>query len=42
VKLVEDGDGARRDWDPMRAAHLHLLSRYAPDRAFQIEFTPFR
>ena len=42
LKFPQDGDGARRERDAMRALHLHFLARYRPNARVQIEFRPFR
>ena len=41
IKVAENHNGARCERDPMRPTHLHFLGRYAPKRAFEVEFGPF-
>ena len=42
LKFPQDGDGAGRERDAMRALHFHFFARYRPDGRVEIEFRPFR
>ena len=41
LKLPQQVERLSREWHDVLATLLHALSRYAPDRGFEVDFRPF-